>query len=104
MSSQDWYKPRAADYQCNQHPKILRELSRNLAIHTGMTEENTKHLIDRLRHLSTCCREPEQITLMRLHPGVKQTTKPTELELAAMDEDNRKRLSLQERQHARRCD
>lgn len=85
-ASDHWHKPRAADLVCNLHPKPPRALVKEFSIHTGLSEANARNVLDRLRHLSTCCREPERITLMRLHPGTKQVRKPSEVELHEMDE------------------
>src|SRR3990172_3851628 len=81
-----WFKPSSSGLTCNQHPKPPRELVKLLSAHTGLTIENTRHALDRMRHLTTCCREPDQLTLLRLHPGSRQVRQPSELEIEAMAE------------------
>lgn len=85
--SEAWFRPTAKNYQCpaSDHPKPPRELVKLLARHTHMSEPNARHLLDRLRHITHCCREPESITLMRLLPGSKQTVQPSTLQLEAID-------------------
>lgn len=70
--SDAWYKATARNYACNEHPRQPPELADELALYTGMSIGNTRHLIDRLRHLTTCNAEPETLTLFRLQPGRNQ--------------------------------
>lgn len=72
MDSRDWYKTTARNNDCNDHPRQPVQLARDLCEYTGMSEENCRHLIDRLRHLAHCCREPETLTLIRMMPGRRQ--------------------------------
>lgn len=89
LVAKHWWKTRAADLICNRHPRQKRQLARDLAAATGFSETNTRHLIDRLYHLATCCQEDERITLMRLFPGDRQVAKPPRQEAyeAASDDD-----------------
>lgn len=72
MSANDWYKPHAKNYQCNQHPRIPKSFSKEFSEVTGISRENSPHVIDRLRHLASCLKEPEEITLLRLQQGKNQ--------------------------------
>lgn len=72
MSKRHWYRVHAKNFACNRHPKQPIGLADALSEHVGMSLVNTRHLIDRLRHLSTCLGEPEQLTLYRLQQGSRQ--------------------------------
>ncbi len=73
--SRDWYKPLAKDFTCNDHPKPSKKLVVEVSIQTGMNQELTAHVLDRLRHLCHCIQEPAEITLFRLQPGKNQLVK-----------------------------
>lgn len=73
--SRDWYKPLAKDFTCNDHPRPNKKLIVAVSIQTGMSQELTSHVLDRLRHLCYCIQEPSEITLFRLQPGKHQLVK-----------------------------
>lgn len=72
MPYADWYKVRAENFACNQHPRASKVLVKSFAEHLCISEIQARHLLDRLRHLAYCLDEPDAITLLRLQPGTKQ--------------------------------
>jgi len=73
LSSRHWYASSARNFICNDHPRQPKELAVELSEFTGMSQINTRHLIDKLRHLSHCLKEPESLTLFRLQQGANQS-------------------------------
>lgn len=86
-AAEHWGKPTARNNQCNAHPKPPKDLVRAFAEHTGMSQGNARHALDRFRHICYCLRESENITLMRLFPGSRQAVQPRDREIAAQFHD-----------------
>lgn len=70
-----WYKTTAKNFDCNDHPTMPKQLWILFADYTGIPVAESKHFIDRLRHLSHCLEEPALLTLKRLEPGKNQLPK-----------------------------
>jgi len=75
-ASRNWYKPRASDLTCSDHPKPSKSLIKAVSTHTHLSELTSAHVLDRLLHLSHCLGEPETMTLYRLQPGKNQQVQP----------------------------